>query len=59
MIMSVPAWAARRASEVADTPRAEAVPLSESVMLTPEKPRVVRSSPTLIAGDQPAALAAS
>ena len=58
-IMSVPAVAARIASEVAVTPRAEAVPERESVIVTPLKPSWVRSRSTLIAFDQPAPFALS
>src|SRR3954449_1587415 len=58
-IMSVPAAAALIARDVAETPRADAVPDSESVIDTPVKPSVVRRSPTLIACDQPAAFVAS
>ena len=55
----MPACAALIASDVADTPRAAAVPDGESVIETPVNPRVVRSRSTLIAGDHPAAFTLS
>ena len=54
--MSVPAAAARMASEVAETPREAAVPSRESVMVTPVKPSVPRSRSVPTACDHPAAL---
>jgi hypothetical protein len=54
-IMSVPAMAARMARRLTVRPRACAVPLRESVMVTPVNPSPVRSSRTEIAWDQPAA----
>jgi len=58
-IMSVPAFAALRAMEPLDRPRAFAVPSRESVIETPVKPRLSRKSVVAMAADQPAALAAS
>ena len=58
-IMSVPAAAARIASDAVETPRAFAAPSSESVIVTPVNPIDPRSSVTPIACDQPAALALS
>ena len=55
----MPAFAARRAREPLDTPRACAVPSRESVIETPVKPRSSRSSVVAMAFDHPAALAAS
>ena len=58
-IMSVPAAAARTARVLAVRPRAAAVPLSESVMVTPLNPRSWRRSVSEITRDQPAAWLAS
>src|SRR6476620_298478 len=58
-IMSVPARAARKARELGETPRAWAVPVSESVIVTPLKPSPPRSNVVEIACDQPAALTPS
>src|SRR3954469_11467737 len=57
--MSVPAFAALTASVVGETPRAAAVPVSESVTVTPRKPNVVRRREAPIACDHPAAFAVS
>src|SRR5258705_390517 len=53
--MSVPARAAFTASTRVQSPRALAVPSSESVIVTPPKPRSWRRSVVAIAKDQPAA----
>src|SRR5438874_1233628 len=55
-IKSVPAIAARIARSEGETPRAAAVPVSESVIVTPRKPSVPRSRVSEIARDQPAPL---